>query len=346
MESAFSYNCIATGFNFLSRKREVNQLTSLLSKGSDVVIYEPPRTGKSSLVEAAMTAMGKAASEITVVKMDFINVNSMEVLTRKAIEAFKDIIDEPETYLNDIDYGLSLMKAVSAKISGASATSRLLIYIDEFQNIMKAECWEEILHLYEKEWSGCKNISFLLCGSGVNAMKHIFEERKFLYNLYDRVELSPLEEKSVIDHIKKTFLRVGRVMEYRHGERIYEVVDGHPWYIWQIANTCFNLTKGYLVDGIIEFAIDSVLSMHEVRFKEMVDGLSYYQIQLLKAIFDGRSKVNSTSVIEEYGLNSSANVHRLKEALTKKEVIVFNRQGNPEIIDPMFRLWLERNYYI
>lgn len=346
MESAFSYNCIATGFNFLSRKRELAQLSSLISKGVDIVIYEPPKTGKSSLIEAALTTMQSTNDNATVIRMDFTNVNSLHILRQKAITAFKDIIDDPESYLEENDYGLSLMQAISANITGMSESSRVIIYVNEFQNILKTDYWEDILQLYEKEWSGCKRISFILSGSGVNAMKHIFEEKKLLYNLYERVTLDRIEERAVIDHIKKTFLRVGRVMEYRHGERIYEVVDGHPWYIWQIANTCFNLTKGYLVDGIIEYAIDSVLSMHEVRFKEVIDGLSYYQIQLLKAIFDGHSKVNSNSVIEEYGLNSSANVHRLKEALTKKEVIMFNRHGNPEIIDPLFRLWLEKNYYI
>ena len=71
----------------------------------------------------------------------------------------------------------------------------------------------------------------------------------------------------------------------------------------------------------------------------------HYQLYFLKAVFDGITKVSSSDVIERYRLNSSANVHRIKEALTKKEVISIDAQDTPTIIDPIFRLWLERFYF-
>ena len=165
---------------------------------------------------------------------------------------------------------------------------------------------------------------------------------------YERVRLSPIDERSVTDHIIRTFLKVGRVVEQSQAERIYNTADGHPWYIWQIADTCFNLTKGYLSDSIITEAVDSLLYTHSVRFQETVDNLSRYQLYFLKAVFDGITKVSSSDVIERYRLNSSnssANVHRIKEALTKKEVISIDAQDTPTIIDPIFRLWLKRSYF-
>ena len=65
----------------------------------------------------------------------------------------------------------------------------------------------------------------------------------------------------------------------------------------------------------------------------------------MRAIFDGVTKVSATSTINTYHLNSSANVHRLKEALTKKEVVVFDAQDIPHIIDPIFKVWLDRFYF-
>lgn len=343
MESAFAYNSTATGLNFLSRKKELNQFVSLLGAGKNIIIYEPPRTGKSSLIEAGFSTLAKSGPKLQTIHFSLQRNISKDMLRDIFAEALRNITGDIGRIMDGTGI-LQRLSEISASSSGEHG--RIVLYIEEFQNIMKIEEWEDILHAYEKEWHSCENISFIFTGSSVNSMKYIFEERKFFYNLFERVKLSPIEEKAVSDHIIKTFLRVGRVVEPRHAERIYEVTDGHPWYIWQIANTCFNLTKGYLVDSIIEYAIDSVLSLHEVRFKEIINGLSYYQILLLKAIFEGKSKVNSSSVIEEYGLNSSANVHRLKEALTKKEVVIFDHQGNPAIIDPMFRLWLERNYFI
>lgn len=138
------------------------------------------------------------------------------------------------------------------------------------------------------------------------------------YRLYERVGLSPIDEKSVSDHIIKTFLRVGRVVEPEQTEYIYDITEGHPWYIWQIANSCFNLTKGYLSDSLLNEAVSSLLYTHSIRFQEITESLSRYQIYLLRAVFDGITRISSSEVISQYRLNSSANVHRLKEALTKK----------------------------
>ena len=220
-----------------------------------------------------------------------------------------------------------------------------LIYIKNFQNLLRLPDWEKtaavLSHSMQKEDAPV----YILSGSGINAMKHIFEEKKLFYRQYERVRLSPIDERSVTDHIIRTFLKVGRVVEQSQAERIYNTADGHPWYIWQIADTCFNLTKGYLSDSIITEAVDSLLYTHSVRFQETVDNLSRYQLYFLRAVFDGISKSSSSEVIERYRLNSSANVHRIKEALTKKEVIHIDGQDTPKIIDPIFRLWLKRFYF-
>ena len=223
-----------------------------------------------------------------------------------------------------------------------------LVYIKNFQNILRLPDWERAAADLSHRMQSDDAPAYILSGSGVNAMKYIFEEKKLFYRQFDRVRLSPIDERSVTDHIIKTFLRVGRVVEQSQAERIYNTADGHPWYIWQIADTCFNLTKGYLSDGIITEAVDSLLYTHSVRFQETVDSLSRYQLYFLKAVFDGITKVSSSDVIdviERYRLNSSANVHRIKEALTKKEVISIDAQDTPTIIDPIFRLWLERFYF-
>ncbi|HIR95113.1 MAG TPA: hypothetical protein IAC05_03630, partial [Candidatus Coprenecus stercorigallinarum] len=227
----------------------------------------------------------------------------------------------------------------------SSMNSRTVISLEEFQNILRLENWETLIHLMERQLQKENGPLFIISGSGVNAMKHIFEEKKMFYRLYERVGLSPIDEKSVSDHIIKTFLRVGRVVEPEQTEYIYDITEGHPWYIWQIANSCFNLTKGYLSDSLLNEAVSSLLYTHSIRFQEITESLSRYQIYLLRAVFDGITRISSSEVISQYRLNSSANVHRLKEALTKKEVIVFDSQDVPRIIDPIFRLWLAKFYF-
>ena len=297
MESPFTYNCTASGNSFLARKKEVNQTVLNIRSRVHTVIYEPPKTGKQSLIDMAVSQSGLTPACIDMIGM----IDADELLT--------------------------------------------LIYIKNFQNLLRLPDWEKtaavLSHSMQKEDAPV----YILSGSGINAMKHIFEEKKLFYRQYERVRLSPIDERSVTDHIIRTFLKVGRVVEQSQAERIYNTADGHPWYIWQIADTCFNLTKGYLSDSIITEAVDSLLYTHSVRFQETVDNLSRYQLYFLRAVFDGISKASSSEVIERYRLNSSANVHRIKEALTKKEVIHIDGQDTPRIIDPIFRLWLKRFYF-
>lgn len=313
MESPFTHNSIASGSDFLSRKKDVSHLVSTISDGRHAVIYEPPRTGKRSLINmAAEKLAGTAGSQIIYASL-----------------------------LNTIDASdfHSWLEHVS------SMDSRTVISLEEFQNILRLDNWETLIHLMERQLQKENGPLFIISGSGVNAMKHIFEEKKMFYRLYERVGLSPIDEKSVSDHIIKTFLRVGRVVEQEQTEYIYDITEGHPWYIWQIANSCFNLTKGYLSDSLLNEAVSSLLYTHSIRFQEITESLSRYQIYLLRAVFDGITRISSSEVISQYRLNSSANVHRLKEALTKKEVIVFDSQDVPRIIDPIFRLWLAKFYF-
>ncbi|HIZ88111.1 MAG TPA: hypothetical protein IAC03_08165 [Candidatus Coprenecus pullistercoris] len=306
MESPFTHNTIATGNNFLSRKKEVSQLLTNIRNGVHTVIYEPPMTGKQSAVYAALSQQ-----EVRPAEIDLLNMV------------------EPSGLMDRL-----------AQTEGHS-----IIYIKNFQNILRSPDWEKTVSAMSGMMQKDGGPVFIITGSGVNACRHIFEERKMMYRQYERIHLSPIEERSVTEHIIKTFLRVGRVVEQSQAERIYSVADGHPWYIWQIANSCFNLTKGYLSDSLLNEAIDTLLYTHSLRFQETVDGLSRYQIYFLRAVFDGISKASSTEVIDSYRLNSSANVHRIKEALCKKEVILFDADDCPHIIDPVFRLWLERFYF-
>lgn len=316
MESPFTHNTIASGNCFLARKKEVSQIAANIRDGIHTVIYEPPKTGKESAVRMALgqtEASGKP------------EVTAIDMLSMTDTEEFTDIIRD--------------------SISPSTDTKRSIVYIKNFQNMLRFEDWEKTAAALGKEMQKECSPLFIITGSGINAMKHIFEEKKLFYRQYMHVPLSPIDEKSVTDHIIKTFLRVGRVVEQSQAEYIYNIADGHPWYIWQIANSCFNLTKGYLSNSLIAEAVESLLYTHSVRFQETVDNLSRYQIYFLRAVFDGISKASSLDVIERYRLNSSANVHRVKEAMTKKEVISIDSQDTPHIIDPIFRLWLERSYF-
>ena len=92
-------------------------------------------------------------------------------------------------------------------------------------------------------------------------------------------------------------------------------------------------------------ALKIIISIHEPKFFSMTNNLTDHQMSLVKAILDGEIKFSASDVIEKYGLNSSANVRRVKDALKKKEIITFNEKDEPVILDPLFEYWLRRDYF-
>ena len=84
--------------------------------------------------------------------------------------------------------------------------------------------------------------------------------------------------------------------------------------------------------------------MYDYELHNTIYGLSTHQLQLIRAILDGERRFSKTEVLEKYGLNSSANVNRLKEALMKKEVVTFVSKNTIEFNDSLLKLWF-RNYF-
>ena len=76
-----------------------------------------------------------------------------------------------------------------------------------------------------------------------------------------------------------------------------------------------------------------------------MDSLTTHQVSLLKAVVDGYTKFSTAEVVSKYGLNSSANVKRVKDALVRKEVLCFDENEQPEILDPLFEYWVRKYYF-
>ena len=350
------------GDNFLSRKLEVNTLTNLLKQKQNVLIYDAPKTGKKSLVSQSLLNLQKSSYNYTVCNVSLLNIRSNDALFRemalKMASSFSDLSLTLSAFINkylpyiDIDSDAPLshkdiaeILSLPEKLSSDFSTN-LIVYFEDFQNLLLFDDPDETFKLLEKGWADQANATYLITGSRINAMKYIFEEQKYFYHFAEYVNLSPLEEKAVIDRIIKVFLKVGRVIDQDLAAKIYNISCGNPFYVWQLSSFCFDLTKGYMNDSILNEAIDSVLSLHDTYYRTITDNLSNYQVRFLRAIFDGITRFSSVEIINKYSLNSSGNVHRLKEAVKKKEIVAFDDDDVPYIIDPIFKLWLSRYYFI
>ena len=74
MDTPFVYDRYVTGRNFVGRKTDCNTLSNLLEAGEQVVMYEPPKTGKMSVIQQTLFNMRAQGKQFMVVHVNLFNV--------------------------------------------------------------------------------------------------------------------------------------------------------------------------------------------------------------------------------------------------------------------------------
>ena len=379
IDTAFPYAQYVTGKNFVGRRADVTLLGNLLGQGENVLLSEPPKSGKTSLVQQALFSMRMSGKVFTVGQFSALNIRTPEAfllrlgntilrmvasspmeyaaLTEKFLGGTHFVFD-PANYADE-DKILSLnwdleQADVQAMLRFPYALAqdrgaRLILIIDEFQSLNRLEDPDVILRPLDacmREMKGNGNLfSWVICGSGVNAMKAIFQSSQLFYRQLERVTLSPVDEREMADHVHKGFLAAGKVVEKELLQGACRLFRGHLWYINHFAAICDHMSKGYIVEQALVEALGMLVSLHEPRFNAVMADLTTHQVSFLRAVVDGVTRFSAADIIRKYGLNSSANVKRVKDALMKKEVLVFDENDNPHIIDPLFEYWIRKYYF-
>jgi len=380
METPFIYDRHVTGKNFIGRKSECNALSNMLDRNENIVIYEPPKSGKRSIIQQALFNMRSSGKRFGTVSLDMFNIRSLKTfLTKFGSAVIRASFSSPAEYSEIMerhlggtsfvfdrerfstydevvslkgepdDNDIRMMMGLPDKIAGEKGEQCIAI-LEEFQNILEDNEYERLFNAMEGIFSetaghtgpGC---SFIIVGSRVNAMKYIFEGRRFFYRMVEHIPLPAIDEKDIAEYARRGFLSGGKVFDKEQALGACRLFRNNIWYINHFCAICNSLSPGYINDGVMMDALNSLLSIHIPRFESMMYSLTGYQISLLKAVLDGVVKFSAAGIAEKYALNSSANIKRVKEALMKKEIITFNEKQEPVILDPLFEYWAGKFYF-
>ena len=380
MDSPFIYYRYVTGKNFFGRREDCTILGNLLSQGEHIVMYEPPKTGKTSVIQQTLLNLRVTGRQFSIGQFNLMNIRSIATfLTRLGSTALRTVATTPAEFTELIgkyldgthfifdqrsyaetdqiislnwdidDDDIRAMLSFPHKIARDRGVALILI-LDEFQCIDNTEDGDKVCKIFEKVLAterghsnpGC---TYVFSGSMVNAMKSIFDVRRHFYRLVERLPLRTLDEKEIIDYVHKGFMNSGKEVDRTLLHGVCRLFRNNMCYINNLMAVCDSLSRGYIVEATMTEALRIVLSVHEPRFLETMNGLTTFQINLLKAILDGHTKFSASDIIRAYGLSSSANVKRLKDALMKKEIVTFNDKDEPLVIDPLFEYWVRKFYF-
>lgn len=381
MDTPFIYNGYVTDKNFIGRATERKILANLIKAGEHVSIYEPPKTGKMSLLMQVFSDLKNERTQFVVAMVDMLNVRTLEDFLMKFGTAViklsastpDDYASIVETYLDGTHFVFDRVQFINTgqvlslnwkpdendiaelmmlpqKLALAKGI-RCVVVLNEFQNLMNADEYEAVFKILEtqmkeRDRKAPYQAVFVMMGGMVNAMKLIFDEKRYFYRQVNRVALSNVDTKEIIEYVVKGFLSgMGKSFDRNLAMGACELFKSNLWYINHLAAICDALSKGFVTETMMTDALESMISVHQIRFMSIVNDLTDHQLSLLRAVLDGVVKFSASDVIEKYHLNSSANVRRVKDALKKKEVITFNEKDEPLVIDPLFEYWLRRTYF-
>ncbi|MCR5841291.1 MAG: ATP-binding protein [Bacteroidales bacterium] len=380
MESAFQYNKAVTGKQFIGRTNEIRVFVNLLAQGENIVLYEPPKTGKKSLIQQGFYTMKSSGSRFVPVQLSLLDIRSLSdlavrlasntlrsegngpddfariaqellpgthlVFDRARFDACGEVLS-PSWELDDEDLRAAFL--LPYRLGERTGVPRIVV-LDEFQNIMLTEdgdracrILEEVFKTLPETLSG--RASYVFLGSQVNAMHGIFGIKRWFWRHVERIPIPPLDTKEIMEHVVRGFLATGKVIDRELLLGVCKLFQDNIWYINHFSAICDSLTRGYIMEQTLTDALSSLIAIHEPRFIATMNDLTTFQVSLLRAILEGHTRFSSAEVIKQYALNSSANVRRLKDALCKKEIVTFDENDNPVLLDPLFEYWVRKYYF-
>ncbi len=376
METPFIYGKLATGNNFTNRESEQERLVGNFLSGTNTILISPRRWGKSSLVFKSATEAKRLDDQLIIILIDLFNIRDEEefykCLAENVIRASSNRMEEVMANVKEFmkewiprvsfspdsqqEFSLSLnwneIKKHPDEILNmaeniaVSKKKRIVVCLDEFQNI---GYYEDPLAFQKKlraNWQRHQSVSYCLYGSKRHMLLDVFTSPSMpFYKFGDVMFLSKITLDYWIKFISERYNSTGKTIEAGQAERIATLADCHPYYVQQLAQLVWLRAGTTVFDNIIEEAMDNLILQMSMLFQNLTENLATSHINFLKMILEGQTRFSSMENIEKYHLGTSANVVKIKKALINKEIID-EQLDSINILDPLYSIWLKKYYFM
>lgn len=369
----FVYGVAVSDYNFIGREQETKRLLDNFRGGINVILMSPRRLGKTSLVKHVCNKLDEE-DIITVYldifgcksEYDFYNKLTAEVLKQTAskhelwLEEAKEFIYRLTPKISfspepNADFAISLgitpkthtpeeVLGMAEKIA-IKKGKRIVICIDEFQQIGEMANSKQIQARLRTVWQHQKQVSYCLFGSKHHLMSAIFLHRSMpFYQFGDIISLDKIATADWVEYIVSHFADGKRTISRALAEDICKFTENYSAYVQQLSWLVFTQKEEgeTVTEEDVKQAMNDLLATNEILFMQMIEPLSEYQLNFLRAIASGVTKdFGLSEVREEYKLGSYSNINRLKTVLLERDLIE-KRGAETVMTDPVFAKWIKR----
>lgn len=369
----FVYGVAVSDYNFIGRERETKRLLDNFKGGINVILMSPRRLGKTSLVKHVCNKLDD--KDIITVYLDIFGCKSeYDFYNKLATEVLKQTASKHELWFEEAkeflyrltpkisfspepnsDFSISLGITPKthtpeevlqmAETIAIKRKKRIVICIDEFQQIGEMSNSKQIQARLRTVWQHQKHVSYCLFGSKHHLMSTIFLHRSMpFFQFGDTISLNKIATEDWVEYIVSHFADGKRTISHALAEEICKFTENYSAYVQQLAWLVFTLKEEgeTVTEDDVRQAENDLLATNDILFMQMIEPLSEFQLNFLRAIASGIKKdFGLSEVREEYNLGSYSNITRLKTALLERDLIE-KQKTELVITDPIFAKWLKR----
>lgn len=368
----FIYGKIAVDENFTNRESERTRLQNNVLAKVNTILISQRRWGKSSLVSYVANEMQQKNKKTLFCFIDLFNIRTEEefyhLLAKELIKVSSGKIEEQiinvrkffKHLIPKITIGIDPIQDFSMEFNWEEIKQnpdevlnlaerisiekgvQIIVCIDEFQNI---NLFSDSMAFQRKLRSNLQyhqHATYIFYGSKKHMMIELFENQSNpFYKFGDLIFLNKIESIYWIDYITKSFKGTGKSISNEIAAEIAARMENHPYFVQQLSQITWFLTKKTCSDKILDEAIDQMILQNSILYHKELDNLNNTQLNFLKALIDNVNQLSSQETIIKYRLGTSANVSKIKSALLNKELIDIT-SGKIFFIDPVFKLFLRK----
>lgn len=373
---------LAKGDRFCNRIHEKEVLTANVRQARHTVMISPRRYGKSSLVHRVVNDLKLPCATI-----DLFLAHDDKAVTRRILEGVGSLLAQlmapsqkamaffqkyfsnftlqitaggfalqshyEATSIGAVEQIYEVLKALAA--IAAKTAQKVIIFIDEFQDIQNAESARSIEGAIRNVAQDTDDVVFIFSGSNRHLLLQIFDDRsKPLYMLCDKINLDRMSSKDYLPYIQDAVkTEWGKPWDDATFRKVMVLTELHPFYVNLLCHALFQ-KKSFADEEAVMAAWKQCYQTEKRRIFAEVTPLPLNQKKLLKHL-----AVNPTtepySVHHTTGIGMSASsIKAGLDALLQKDLVfevTFEDAQIPEfkigelrVLDPLMAYAL-RQYF-
>ena len=359
---------------FCDRQAETEALESNIANGRNTVLISSRRMGKTGLI-AHVFNRAFVKSNFKTFSIDLYPTSSLAELIlllakeitgplkskgQSLLESFLGIVKslrpgfkvDPVTgqFVFDLSLGeivkpVDSLKEIFQYLEDSEVPC--LVSMDEFQQIAEYPD-NNVLELLRTYVQKCKHTWFIFAGSDRRMMEKLFNNpSEPFYMSCSPLYLDAIQYENYLAFARHHFEAAGKSLQEESFKQVYELFDGHTWYVQRLMNEMFAWTKpGEVADAqMASNALTFVIKTYARTFQEQMSSYPEAQKQLLIAIAkDGQAQqVTSVAFCKKHSMKSPSTVQSALRVLHDKGIV--RKDGNSySVTNRLLGIWLAKEY--